>query len=241
MTNSKKISATTPLLETLQQIELFKELPPDDLEEMSSICRLRSYRSGQVIIQEADSGTELFFLVSGSVKIYTEDFEGREMILTIGYPNDFFGEMAIFTNDIRSASVSALETSTLISMEREDFLALLKKNPVIALKILSVMGNRIREMDNRLMHMAFGDAYSKIARTLLNLMEKEGQKTDDGVPFIQDRLTRQELASLSGLTRETVSRSLGTFVQTDTIRIKDNKIFLVNEARLRKESQSNPI
>ncbi|EQD53606.1 transcriptional regulator, Crp/Fnr family, partial [mine drainage metagenome] len=83
------------------------------MEDMSSICRLRTYRSGQIIIQEADSGSELFFLVSGSVKIYTEDFEGREMILTIGYPNDFFGEMAIFTNDIRSASVSALEATIL--------------------------------------------------------------------------------------------------------------------------------
>ena len=241
MTNPKKINETTPLLETLQQIELFKELPPEDLDDISSICRLRTYRSGQIIIQEADSGSELFFLVSGSVKIYTEDFEGREMILTIGYPNDFFGEMAIFTNDIRSASVSALEATALISMEREDLLSLLKKNPVIALKILSVMGTRIREMDNRLMHMAFGDAYSKIARTLLTLMEKEGQTTEEGIPFIQDRLTRQELASLSGLTRETVSRSLGTFVQTDTIRIKDNKIYLVNEPRLRKESQTNPV
>ena len=241
MTNPKKINETTPLLETLQQIELFKELPPEDLDDISSICRLRTYRSGQIIIQEADSGSELFFLVSGSVKIYTEDFEGREMILTIGYPNDFFGEMAIFTNDIRSASVAALEATALISMEREDLLSLLKKNPVIALKILSVMGTRIREMDNRLMHMAFGDAYSKIARTLLTLMEKEGQTTEEGIPFIQDRLTRQELASLSGLTRETVSRSLGTFVQTDTIRIKDNKIYLVNEPRLRKESQTNPV
>ncbi len=241
MQNKQAKNQQTPLTETLQQMHLFSGLPDQDFQDIEAICRLRNYRSGQIIIQEADRGSELFFIVSGSVKIYTEDFEGREMILTIGYPNDFFGEMALFTNDTRSASVCALEQTAAISMERDDLLALLKKTPAIALKMLSVMGNRIREMDNRLMHMAFGDAYSKIARTLLQLMEKEGERASDGTPYINDRFSRQELASLSGLTRETVSRGLGTFIQTEVIHIKDNRIYLTNEMRLRKESQTHPV
>jgi CRP-like cAMP-binding protein len=86
------------------------------------------------------------------------------------------------------------------------------------------------------MHMAYGDAYEKVSRTLFELYEKEGG-IDGETPFIQDRFTRQELASLSGVSRETVSRSLGAFVQAGILSIESNRIYILNIERLKKEGR----
>lgn len=102
--------------------------------------------------------------------------------------------------------------------------------------MLAVMGQRIRKTDEKLIHMAFADSFAKIARTLLTIYEKEGVQANGSLPYIHDRFTRQELASLSGVSRETVSRSLGAFIQAELIRIADNRIYILNENKLRRES-----
>ncbi len=228
------------LTQILKSVELFNSLKTDEMQNLEKIIRIRNYKPSQKIIQEYDRGTELFVIVSGSVKVSTEDQEGREIIVSIGYPSDFFGEIALLDNDdTRSATVTSLEPTTVISIEKTDFLKFFTNYPEFALKLLSVMGRRLRQTDEKLMHMAFADSYAKIARTILEIFEKEGAKNEKGLPYINDRFTRQELASLSGVSRETVSRSLGAFIQSEIIRISDSRIYILNENKLRKESTGN--
>ncbi|MHB1927721.1 MAG: Crp/Fnr family transcriptional regulator [Leptospirillum sp.] len=224
------------LLQAFKSVDLFKSLKPDEVESLEKIVRLRHYRSGQKIIQEFDRGMELFVIVSGSVKISTEDAEGREIIVSIGYPSDFFGEIALLDDDTRSATVTAIEPTSVLSIEKSDFLRFFVTYPEFALRMLAVMGQRIRKTDEKLIHMAFADSFAKIARTLLTIYEKEGVQPEGGLPYIHDRFTRQELASLSGVSRETVSRSLGAFIQAELIRVADNRIYILNENKLRRES-----
>ncbi len=231
--------SSSELAQALQAVELFKSLKVDELANLEKIVRLRHYRSGQKIIQEFDRGTELFVIVSGSVKVSTEDQEGREIIVSIGYPSDFFGEIALLDEDTRSATVTALEVTTVIAIEKSDFLKFFTTYPEFALRLLAVMGRRIRQTDEKLMHMAFADSFAKIARTLLQIFEKEGVRDLGGTPYINDRFTRQELASLSGVSRETVSRSLGAFIQAELIRVANNRIYILNENKLRRESSGS--
>ena len=224
------------LLQAFKSVDLFKSLKPDEVESLEKIVRLRHYRSGQKIIQEFDRGMELFVIVSGSVKISTEDAEGREIIVSIGYPSDFFGEIALLDDDTRSATVTAIEPTSVLSIEKSDFLRFFVTYPEFALRMLAVMGQRIRKTDEKLIHMAFADSFAKIARTLLTIYEKEGVQPEGELPYIHDRFTRQELASLSGVSRETVSRSLGAFIQAELIRVADNRIYILNENKLRRES-----
>ncbi|KGA92743.1 Crp/Fnr family transcriptional regulator [Leptospirillum ferriphilum] len=227
---------SSDLHQAFQSVDLFKFLKAEELETLEKIVRLRNYRSGQKIIQEFDRGMELFVIVSGSVKISTEDVEGREIIVSIAYPSDFFGEIALLDDDTRSATVTAIEPTTVLSIEKNDFLRFFVAYPEFALRMLAVMGQRIRKTDEKLIHMAFADSFAKIARTLLTIYEKEGVQSNGSLPYIHDRFTRQELASLSGVSRETVSRSLGAFIQAELIRIADNRIYILNENKLRRES-----
>ena len=113
---------SSDLHQAFQSVDLFKFLKAEELETLEKIVRLRNYRSGQKIIQEFDRGMELFVIVSGSVKISTEDVEGREIIVSIAYPSDFFGEIALLDDDTRSATVTAIEPTTVLSIEKNDFL-----------------------------------------------------------------------------------------------------------------------
>jgi CRP-like cAMP-binding protein len=225
-----------PLRETLGGIPLFHGLPDPLLDQISSFSRIRNYRSSHRIIQANDLGSELFLVLSGSVKVSIEDREGREIILAVVYPPDFFGEVSLWDNGTRTANVSALELTRVVAIEKEPFLRLIREYPEITLRLLSALSARLRETDGKLMHMAYGDAYEKVSRTLLELHEKEGEQ-EGGIPFINDRFTRQELASLSGISRETVSRSLGAFVQAGILRIENNRIYILNIDRLKKEGR----
>ena len=107
----------------------------------------------------------------------------------------------------------------------------------MAFRLLTTLSARLRETDAKLMHMAYGDSYQKVARSLLEIYTKEGG-LDGETPFIPDRFTRQELASLSGVTRETVSRSLGAFTMAGVIRLEKDRIVILSLDRLKKEGQA---
>lgn len=221
---------------TLGSIPLFHGLPDSILEQIATFSRIRNYRSSHRIIQANDRGSELFLVLSGSVKVTIEDREGREIILAVVYPPDFFGEISLWDNGTRTANVSAMEPTRVVAIEKEPFLRLIREYPEITLRLLSALSARLRETDEKLMHMAYGDAYEKVSRTIYELYEKEGE-TENGIPFIHDRFTRQELASLSGVSRETVSRSLGAFVQAGILKIENNRIHVLNIDRLKKEGR----
>jgi CRP-like cAMP-binding protein len=225
------------LKKALSEFPLFRGLPESIIEQIQSFSRFRTYRESQVIIQAFDRGAELFLILSGSVKVSIEDRDGREIILTVVYPPDFFGEISLWDNKTRTANVSALESTQVICIEKDPFLLLIRQNPDITLRFLSALSARLRETDEKLMHMAYGDAYEKVSRTLVELYAKEGETAEDGTPYINDRFTRQEIASLSGVSRETVSRSLGAFIQAGILKIGDNRIYILNSDRLKKEGR----
>jgi len=224
------------LPEALDSHPLTQGLSPDQKERVSSFSRIRRYRAGQRIVEAHDKGTELFLLLSGSVKVAAEDFAGREITLAVLYPRDFFGEVSLWDNGGRTAAIETLEPTQVVAILGSPLLDLMREFPEIAFRLLSTLSTRLRETDAKLMNMAYGDAYQKVARALVEIYSKEGA-SENGLPYIRDRFTRQELASLAGVTRETVSRSLGAFVLAGVIRLEKERIVLLSLDRLKKEGQ----
>lgn len=218
----------------LRKVSLFSELDDAQLEQLASVVREQHYKKNATIFHVGDPGNALFILKSGLVKITIEDQSGREIILRMLYPTDFFGEMSLIDDLPRSATVTTLEPSDAMVIYRDSFLNLIEKNSKILLNMTVVLSRRLRRVNELIRSLAFHDVYGKVARVLLNLAREKGRTTDDGT-VIDLRLTQQELAELAGMSRETMTRTLRDFQQAGCVRIESGIITILEIAMLQRE------
>lgn len=218
----------------LRKVTLFSELDDAQLAQLAGVVREQHYKKNATFFHVDDPGNALFILKDGLVKITIEDQSGREIILRMLYPTDFFGEMSLIDDMPRSASVTTLEPSDALVIYRDAFLHLIEKNPSILLKMTVVLSRRLRRVNELIRSLAFHDVYGKVARVLLNLATEKGRSTDDGT-VIDLRLTQQELAELAGMSRETMTRTLRDFQQAGCVRIESGIITILEIGMLQRE------
>lgn len=217
---------------SLQNVPLFNDLDGAELEALCSLCRTRAVSRGNVIFYEDDPGTSCYIIVKGKVKIVVNADDGREHILGVLQDGDFFGEMSLIDGQPRSASAIAVEDVQMVTIQRDEFLKLLRSNPEISLKLLVTLSHRLRVADRNMESLAFLSAPGRVARLLLELGKDHGEKTPEGVTFTHN-MTRQELASLAGTSRETLTRVLMDYQDRGIIHLDKNRLTLKNEAKLR--------
>ena len=193
--------------ELLRRVPLFEGLDDGELGAFSQVALLRKFPRERVVIMAEDEGDTLFVIHSGQVKVSIVSEDGREVILSILVEGDFFGEMSLVDGNPRSANVTTMQDTELLMIRRADFLHLIQKTPQIAIKLLAVLAGRLRKTDRKIEGLALSDVTGRITQTLLQLAEEQGKPTGDGI-LIPNRPTHQELANMSGTTRETVSRIL---------------------------------
>lgn len=191
----------------LKNVPLFSSIPDEQLEKISSVLIPKSYSKDALIVLENDSGDSLYIIKEGKVKITRYSDDGGEVILTILGEDDFFGEMSLIDGEVRSANVVALENTSVYILTRTDLFGLIEKNPSIAIAMLEEMAGRLRKSDKYIKGLSLNDAETRVGMTLYNLSEqmgtiKNGEVTIEKMPFQQD------IANMSGTTRETVSRML---------------------------------
>jgi CRP/FNR family transcriptional regulator, cyclic AMP receptor protein len=218
----------------LRKVSLFSELKEDELRQIAGVVREQHYRKNVTIFHINDPGNALFILKSGMVKITIEDQSGREIILRILYPTEFFGEMALIDGMPRSATVTTQEPSDALIIYREQFISLIEKSPKILLDMAAVLSRRLRKVNELIRSLAFYDVYGKVARVLLNLAAERGRTTGLGT-VIDLRLTQQELAELAGMSRETMTRTLRDFQQAGCVRIDAGIITILETDMLQRE------
>ena len=221
-------------MDFLRKVSLFSELKEDELRQLAGVVREQHYRKNVTIFHMNDPGNALFILKSGMVKITIEDQSGREIILRILYPTDFFGEMALIDGMPRSATVTTQEPSDALIIYREQFISLIEKSPKILLDMAAVLSRRLRKVNELIRSLAFYDVYGKVARVLLNLVTERGRATERGT-VIDLRLTQQELAELAGMSRETMTRTLRDFQQAGCVRIDSGIITILELDMLQRE------
>ena len=218
----------------LRKVPLFSELTDGQLQQIVSVIREHHYKKNVTIFHIDDPGNALFILKNGLVKITIEDQSGREIILRMLYPTDFFGEMALLDGMPRSATVTAQEPTDALILYRDHLLEIIEKSPQILLNMTAVLSRRLRKVNELIRSLAFYDVYGKVARVLLNLAAEKGRSTEEGT-VIDLRLTQQELAELAGMSRETMTRTLRDFQQAGCVRIDSGIITILNDDMLLRE------
>ncbi len=199
----------------LKSISIFSGIPESDLKTIETLSVTRTYPKNTVIINEGDQANAMYLVVTGKVRVYVSDESGKEFILNTMGPGDYFGELALLDDEVRSASVITTEKSTFSIIYKDDFSKVILSHPNIALVLLKNLSNTVRQLTENVKTLALQDVYGRIRKTLLSLaVEKNGEM------LIEDRLTQQDIANRIGSSREMVARilkdlSLGGYIEID--------------------------
>ena len=209
----------------------------EELGYISEKMVSKHYDSGQTILLEASEGEQCFFVTEGSVKITRLSKKGREVILAILSDGDFFGEMSLLDGEFRSANVVALEDTEVLTLNRNDFLLVLKNYPQIAIRLLKEMAHRLRKSDRQIASLSLSDAEKRIAMCILRIADEKGviKKGQVSIPKIP---IQQDIANMSGTSRETVSRTLKLLVKEGFVQRKGKELIIYDYNRFVEEFDS---
>src|SRR5436305_1407345 len=206
-----------------KQVHLFAGLAEDDIRELASVAKRRTFRSGEVIFHRDDPGQVLYVIKEGKVKICLVSPDGQEIALTVFGKGDYFGELSLLDGLGRSADAITLEKVECYTLQRSDFHKAIMNNPKIAIQVLEVLSKRLRNTDQQVEDLIFLDVYGRVAKKLLELAETHGVQVGDGIR-IDIRLTQNDLASMVGASRESVKKVLGYFTERRFISTDKHKI-----------------
>ena len=214
--------------EFLASVPLFGGFEKEDLQNILKLCTRKEFGKERVLVHENDLGETFFLILSGKVKVSAEGQDGREVILSFLGPGEFFGELALVDHEPRSATVSAIEKTTVLMIHRVDFLSLLEHNGQMMRRFLVIFSNRLRHANDQIKSLALLDVLGRIAKLMLDMAEKDGVKLLDGSVVFR-RPTHQEIASMVGTSRETVSRMIGELSKKSYITISGKDIIVRKE------------
>ena len=198
--------------------QLIQEIGDPMVRELAARGTVRNFPKNAIIINEGDRGDSVFVLLSGKVKVYVSDDDGREMILDTYGAGDYVGEMSLDGRP-RSASVMTLEPTMCSVVTRDDLRTAIAKNPDIAMTIISTLIERARIATDNVKNLALMDVYGRVARLLLSLAKEESGKL-----VIPDKMTQQDIADRVGASRDMISRifkdlTIGGYVTIDNRQI----------------------
>lgn len=191
-----------------------------DLRAISAHAVTRSYPTHTVVVSEGDATNSLYVVLSGRVKIFLADANGREIVLGEAGPGEYFGEMTL-DGGPRSASVITGEATRLSVIPQADFKDFIAANPAFAFHLLQKLIGRVRALTDNVKSLALMDVYGRVARVLLELAHEE-----DGQLVISEKPTQQQLAGRIGASREMVSRILKELTAGGYIRIETRRIVI---------------
>lgn len=218
----------------LRNVPIFADLEDKELDRIAKLGTRQKYKKGNIVVLEKESGAALFVIISGKVKVVRTDVEGREVILSMFGPGEFFGEMSLLDGLARSASVVAISKAELFMIHRRDFLESMHQFPSIAVALLAEMAMRLRKADMQIKSLSLKDAAGRVANVLLILADDVGVFRKGKVE-IDDLPLQQDLANMAGTSRETVSRMLHQFVRVGSIQLKGNKLTITDYEAFRKQ------
>src|SRR5437879_695971 len=218
----------------LKQVSIFNGLNDDEVHDLISAAKRRTFRSGEVIFHRDDPGQMLYIIKEGKVKICLISPDGQEISLVVFGKGEYFGEFALLDGLPRSADAIALEKVECYTLQRSDFHNAIMKKPRIAIQIMEVLCERLRKTDQQVEDLIVLDVYARVAKKLLELAETHGLKQEDSSILINVRLTQQELAAMVGASRESVNKVLGYFTDKQYITTDKHKITLHRVADLKR-------
>ena len=218
----------------LRNVPIFAELEEKDLLRVVKLGTSQKYKKGNIVVLEQESGAALFVIITGKVKVVRMDEDGREVILSMFGPGEFFGEMSLLDGLARSASVVATVKSELFMIHRRDFLELLNEFPSVTISLLAELAMRLRKADMQIKSLSLKDAEGRVANVMLILADDVGIFRKGKVE-IDDLPLQQDIANMAGTSRETVSRMIHLFIEGGEVQMKGNKLIINDYEAFRKK------
>jgi CRP/FNR family transcriptional regulator, cyclic AMP receptor protein len=204
------------VVELLGRVPVFSTLELGDLERIAEMAVPRRFAPGQAVFKEGDASDTCYIVREGHARAIRTHGDGRTITLATFGPGDIFGELAMFEDELRSATVEAIEPTSVVAVLGPDMRRLMNEHPQIATRLVIALGRRLREMNERLSRQSFQTVQSRVASVLGELAAQEiaaGQKPSD----VLITATQADLAQLAGSSRESASRFLAVLERAGVI------------------------
>ena len=206
-------------------VDVLEPLSKEELEEFSRRVPDTHLERGRLFFTPGDSSDALFMLKKGKIRIYTVTPEGWQFTLAVVESGTMFGEMALTAQRMREAYAEAAEPSDICVLRSEDLEWLVRKNPDVGLRMIRVLGERLRVCEGRLEDIGLKDVTARLANVVLHLAESEGVMTPEG-PRIPTHYTHWQLATMIGASRESVTRAFTRLQRRRAVLLKDRRIYV---------------
>ena len=218
----------------LRETPLFAKLTPEEMRALRPRVTSRRFERGELLFNEGDPCAGLFLVASGKIRIFKLSAAGREQVLAIEGPGSSFAELPVFDGGNYPASASALEDSEVLFISRKDFQNFCREHPEVALKVIAVVGARLRRLVGIIEQLSFTTVRQRLIALLVQMAAASRTATKDG---IQVELTKshQDLAAELGTVRELVSRNLGRLQAEGFLEVDGRKIVVKDLAGLKRE------
>jgi CRP-like cAMP-binding protein len=210
------------VVELLARVPVFSTLEREDLERIADLAVPRAFEPGQVVFREGDASDTCYIVRSGRARAVREHSGGRTITLATFGPGDIFGELALFEDERRSATVEAIEPTSVVAVLGPDMRRLMIEHPGISARLVIALGRRLRETNERLSRQSFQTVQSRVAVVLSELVAqelaegKDGEREQPGGDVLVTA-TQADLAQLAGSSRESASRFLAVLERAGVI------------------------
>jgi len=210
-------------IRSLKKVELFDSLSFEELSQITGRMAIKSFKKNEVILYEEDTNEFMYIILDGEAKVIQVTEDGKEIILAMHRAGDFFGELSLIDGKTAPASVVAMKHSMTAIISKDDFFSLIVSQPKVLQKLLLILCTRFRESLGMIQILNFNNALQRIKTLLLNLSDKYGEEEKE-VTVIRIKLTHQNIAEMTGMTRETVTRAIDKLQKDGEITILKDRL-----------------
>lgn len=218
---------------TLRSAALFARLTDEEMGALASRVTRRRFERGAFLFAEGDLCAGLFLVVSGKIRIFKLSSSGREQVLAVEGPGSSFAELPVFDGGNYPASASALETSEILFISRKDFQDFCREHPDVALKVIAVVGSRLRRLVAIIEELSFATVRQRLIALILRLAQT-GKASKEGVR-VELTKSHQDLAAELGTVRELISRNLSRLQAEGFLEVDGRKIIIKDLSGLKRE------
>ena len=221
----------------LRQTALFAGLTDAEMQALSPRVTNRRFGRGESLFTEGEQCSGLFLVASGKIRIFKLSAAGREQVLAIEGPGSSFAELPVFDGGKYPASASALEDAEVLFISRKDFQNFCREHPEVALKVLAVVGSRLRRLVRIIEDLSFTTVRQRLISLLLRLTQENGRSTKNGIR-VELTKSHQDLAAELGTVRELVSRNLSRLQAEGFLDVEGRSIIITDLSGLKREQAS---
>jgi CRP/FNR family cyclic AMP-dependent transcriptional regulator len=222
----------------LRSTQFFASLTEKEMSALATRVSRRHFDRGELLFSEGDPCEGLFLVASGKIRIFKLSPSGREQVLAAEGPGSSFAELPVFDGGNYPASASALEDAELLFISRKDFQNFCREHPDVSLKVLAIVGSRLRRLVGIIEELSFTTVRQRLIALILRLTQADGTPSNTGVSFELTK-SHQELASELGTVRELISRNLGRLQAEGFLEVDGRKIVVKDLEGLKHEQSAN--